>query len=111
MVWKMSIIDNNIKIEIFNLEATADCKMFNYGSMRDSCSEFNANLSGGNVYAVLGEFGSGGWALSYILSGNKDKYDFINKGSIKVNGAPITHNELRNISCYVGEEGNQSKWL
>ena len=107
----MNEYEKKIMLEISNLEAGAKCMMYDYGSMNDCCAEFSANFVGGNAYGIIGEFGSGGWALSYTLTGNKSKNDCITNGTIKIDGKIVTLNELKKISCYVGEEGIKTKWL
>ena len=93
-------------LEVFNLEALCDCTLFNYGVMRDLCNKFTYNFKSGKVYGIIGEFGTGGWALSYSLAGKQKDYN----GVIKVNGNVVDYKILKGISCYVGE-GIESKKL
>ncbi len=83
------------ELSIYELDALCDCSLFNYGTMRDYCNKFTYKFINGGIYGIIGEFGAGGWALSYTISGMSTKYE----GSIMINDNVVSSREL----CYVGE--------
>lgn len=56
-------------------------------------------FQGGRIYSIIGEIGSGGWAISYLLSGKIP----IEKEGLFINGGKITVGEYLDIGWYVGE--------
>ncbi len=88
------------EIQLESLESLCDCSLFNYGTMRDLCNKYSCKLVKGKTYGIIGEFGAGGWALSYTLAGKENDYD----GIIRINGQVVNSQILRKISCYVGED-------
>jgi hypothetical protein len=88
-----------IEIKVENLSSTSNCEYYSQGKMWDSCVQINAKFQAGKSYGIIGDFRTGGWALSYALCG-KEKPD---KGEIKVNNITVDNEYLKIISCYVGE--------
>lgn len=81
------------------------CELFNYGNMTDSLSMFTYDFKSGNVYGVIDEFGSGGWALSYVLAGKQKPFE----GEIKINNNSVDYRKLKDFSCYVGDDSGKKK--
>jgi ABC-type glutathione transport system ATPase component len=90
-----------LEIDIEFLDMVCDPKLYNYGKLRDYIHDFKYRFCGGNIYGIVGEFGSGGWALSYILSGRKKLAE---DTRIKINGHITDSKGLLSISCYIGDK-------
>lgn len=102
---------NILEIRVSDLDASAECFLSDYGKVLETCYNFSAKLIGGTVYALVADFGVGGWAVSYTLTGRKDKYGGIDKGKIEVNGELADKKLLSSLACYVGEDGRVSKFF
>jgi ABC-type dipeptide/oligopeptide/nickel transport system ATPase subunit len=94
-------MEKRIEIDVEFLDMVCDPKLYNYGNLRDYIHDFKYRFCGGNIYGIVGEFGSGGWALSYILSGRKKLVD---DTLIKINGDITDSKGLLSISCYIGDK-------
>lgn len=92
------------KIRMENVSGGFECKLKNYGGMRDTLGHFNYQFKSG-VYLIEGECAMGGWALSTILTG-KDK---VFEGKIFFNEVEVTYKQLEQNSCYVGTDANLKK--
>ncbi|WP_084783439.1 ATP-binding cassette domain-containing protein [Paenibacillus sp. FJAT-26967] len=86
-------------VQVNNLTVLCDPKLFNYGQMRDHCEQFTYEFNSGKIYGVIGECGSGGWALSYCLSGKVKAQH----GEIVINQSRVDQNQIINYGSYVGE--------
>lgn len=93
---------NQIRIE--NVSGGFDCKLDNYGCMRDTLGHFNYRFTSG-IYLIEGECATGGWALTTILSGRDTMYE----GKIFLNDEEVTYEELKKSSCYVGIDAGLKK--
>lgn len=87
------------KIIIHNLDSLCYCSLFNYGKIKDYCNKFSCEFEKGKVYGIIGEFGNGGWALSYTLAGRHTDFT----GTICIDEKPVNAEVLKKVSCYVGE--------
>lgn len=83
-----------------------NCGLENYGNIRDTIGHFNYQFKSG-LYIMEGECGTGGWALSTILSG---KDEFV-QGKIIVDDEVVNCKDLKRYSCYVGEDSGLKKNL
>lgn len=81
-----------------------DCKLWNYGCMRDTIGHFDYEFESG-VYLIQGECATGGWALSTILSGRDKNFE----GKIFFNNTEISCREMQQHSCYVGDDSGLKK--
>ena len=97
-------INLNRTLFLNNVSGGSDCGLDNYGIMRDTIGNFTCQLSSG-LYVVEGECGTGGWALSTLISGKNN----ILQGDIVVDGQRADINQLKKFSCYVGEDGELKK--
>ncbi len=93
------------QLYVQNLTTSCICELFNYGNMTDSLSMFTYDFKSGNVYGVIDEFGSGGWALSYVLAGKQKSFE----GEIKINNNSVNYEKLKEFSCYVGDDSGKKK--
>jgi ABC-type multidrug transport system ATPase subunit len=85
-------------VQLINLTTYGDPELFNYGKMRDLCHQFSYTFNAGKAYGVVGECGSGGWGLTYALSGRGG----IINGEIKINEMKADKEKLYQYTCYVG---------
>ncbi len=70
-----------------------------YGQMIDCCQDFSYCFNACKTYGIIGECGSGGWALSYTLTGREK----VTNGQVIINGRHIDSKDLQKYSFYVGE--------
>lgn len=91
-----------IEVEEFNLFP----KIGKYKSMVDDLSNFNYSFEGGKVYGLIGECGSGGWGISYLLCGR----DSAEGCRVFINGVQVSQKELKRTGWYVGE-GIEKKYF
>lgn len=99
-------MNKKIDIEIENLDVGIICPAYDYGFITDACSHFTHKFTGGNAYAILSEFGAGGWALSCALSGMNH---FYMNGIIKINNEKADSSKLREYACYIGSLDQNNK--
>jgi hypothetical protein len=88
-----------IQIKLENYDKLADPQLFGYGQMRDYCHRLSYDFTGGNSYGVIGDCGTGGWTLSYVLSG---RINVGANGRIWLNGNAADQRMLIEQGCYVG---------
>lgn len=75
------------------------------GSYQSSLNHFSYRFEEGKIYHIDSDFGEGGWALTYLLSG---LYDFSDQNifhgeHIKYDEQEINSaDELKKLACYVG---------
>ena len=77
------------------------CKLYRFGEYVDSLEPINYSFTTGN-YVVLGDFGDGGWALTYTLSGEPEQEESYREGNIFLDGNDLGVKELQELTCYVG---------
>ncbi len=92
------------KVEIKDLNITCICRFNDYGNIRDTLANFSYTFLPGRVYGLIGEFGTGGWALSYVLTGNVKSFE----GKISINQDLADASYLKRISCYTGADDYSS---
>lgn len=88
-----------IKIKVNIKEGLFFPSLTNFGSMIDNINDLQCEFSSGKVYGIIGECGSGGWALSYLLSGR----DASPNQKILVNNQEISQTDLKRLGWYVGD--------
>jgi ABC-type dipeptide/oligopeptide/nickel transport system ATPase subunit len=95
----VGILEKVSSLEVKRIDIIQYPKMINYGQMIDYCQNFSYCFSSCKIYGIIGECGSGGWALSYTIAG-KEK---LKNGEIKINDNLVDVKELQKYSFYVGE--------
>ncbi|MEK5236063.1 hypothetical protein NST99_10230 [Paenibacillus sp. FSL L8-0470] len=82
-------------------DISVKCKptMWNFVSWTDQLQHFSCRFDSGKVYGIVGQPTKGGWALSYLLSGNCKKF----QGDILINDRLVERNLLYTKGWYVGE--------
>lgn len=88
------------KIKLVDLSGGNDCELFNYGNMTDPINHFSYEFTSSNIYGIIGEFGNGGWGLSYVMAGKEPWHD----GKIFINNVEINYNTYCKIGCYIGDK-------
>lgn len=71
----------------------------NFGGVIDDITDLHCKFRSGNVYGIIGECGSGGWALSYVLSGR----DTCPQQKIYVNENGVSQKDLEELGWYAGD--------
>ncbi|WP_206109346.1 hypothetical protein [Paenibacillus sp. HB172176] len=89
------------ELQINNLNYVHHVSLFNHYRILDTITGFSASLTAGSINGLVGEMGSGGWLVSYLLAGRIN--DLTESSAILLNGQVIGNQTLRDISCYVGE--------
>ena len=87
-----------ISIKLINFMGKAICRSEIYSS-KESFIPITYDLSGGNIYGLISDFGRGSWALATCVGGMGDCVD----GEIYLDDKKIEHKELANYSCYMGQ--------
>lgn len=86
----VSIFDSEkIKIRVNDYK-----REFQYENLKIGEYSFTSST----CYGLIGEAGSGNWALSYLITG----WSKLQGSKILIDGSETSENRLRNISCYVG---------
>lgn len=93
---------DSIIVDIDIKGCSMECILFNRWRMVDNITNLKATLTSGMIYVIVGDFGNGGWALSYLLAG-KGLLLELNNDLFKINGVIATQKSLQNIACYIGE--------
>ena len=88
------------KLVIKNLFVGGECNLFHRGVVIDSFKEGPLEFYQGNLYGFVGEFGTGGAALSCGLTGNTNFY----QGKIFMDDKEISIDELIKNSWYIGND-------
>ncbi|SEG78735.1 hypothetical protein [Paenibacillus sp. UNC499MF] len=87
-------------VRVKDLTILGDPRLVNYGQMRDCCENFSYEFRSGHVYGIIGECGSGGWVLSYYLTGREKEQS----GTLFLNNVLAADSSvLAGYGCYVGE--------
>ncbi|MFS0837426.1 hypothetical protein [Paenibacillus sp. 1P03SA] len=87
-------------VRVKDLTVLGDPRLANYGQMRDCCEKFSYEFRSGHVYGIIGECGSGGWVLSYYLTGREKEQG----GTLFLNNVLAADSSvLAGYGCYVGE--------
>ena len=94
-----------MKVKLLDFRAGGKCDLFHYGILNDYSDRINLTLESGHLYGVIGEFGEGGAAISYGLSGRLPSYE----GSVWVNDSEVKREELRSLAWYVGYDIHSPK--
>lgn len=71
----------------------------NFGSIIDDITDLHCKFHSGNIYGIIGECGSGGWGLSYVLSGR----DTCQQQRIYINENRVSQKDLEELGWYVGD--------
>lgn len=79
----------------------------NFGSAIDDITDLQYVFSSGKIYGIIGECGSGGWGLSYLLSGK----DTCPKQEIIINENNAFQKDLKKIGWYVGDQIQRKNFL
>lgn len=87
-----------MKVKLLDFRAGGKCDLFHYGVLNDYSDRINLTLESGHLYGVIGEFGDGGAAISYGLSGHLPSYE----GRVWINGSEVKPEELYSLAWYVG---------
>lgn len=95
---------NKFKIQVNIKGLSVRPTLNNYGAMIDDIEEIHCEFECGKIYGIIGECGSGGWGLSYILSGKESLKD----QEVFIDGKRVSQEDLKEISWYVGEGLNNS---
>lgn len=94
-------------LELKDVSITCKPSIMNFSSWEDSLKHFSFTFTSSHVYAIVSESGSGGWALSYLLSGKSKAYT----GKIFKDGNLIRYHWLQENGWYVGEGLPQKRIL
>lgn len=89
----------NMEIVVNIKEGVFFPSLINFGSTIDDIADLKCKFSSGKSYGIIGECGSGGWGLSYVLSGR----DTCPKQKIFTNEKEISQEDLKRIGWYVGD--------
>lgn len=95
-----------MKLQIKNLNYNATPSIFHRFSMIDRIRDFNLTIESGKIYGLVGSLGSGGWLLSYLLTGRDTSFSEnlrLANSQITIDGLLANNELLRSISCYIGE--------
>jgi ABC-type multidrug transport system ATPase subunit len=92
---------DNVRLDINSLQIVCDPKLYNYGGLRDYLNDFTYSFHSGRIYGVAGDFGLGGWALSYILAG---RVKLGKDDNIMVDGVKANQKVLQKLTCYCGDK-------
>ena len=98
------------KIVLKNFSVGGKCNLFHHGLVLDCLEEQYLEFCQGNLYGIMGEFGSGGAALSCGITGNTKFYE----GQIFIDDKEVTIDYLIQNSWYVGNDlynANSNKLL
>lgn len=90
-------------LEFQQLDMSVSATLSRYGSLPDSLFEFSYKFTGGKIYSLVGQLGSGNWALPYILYGKEKLRTDSDGGKILIDGCVADNKLLREKVCYVGE--------
>lgn len=93
------------KIILDNFSGGGKCNLFHYGIVQDCLPKNKFEFLSGNFYGIIGEFGTGGAALSCILTGNTQFYG----GQIYVDDKESSIDYIIRNSWYVGLDTNKKK--
>lgn len=88
-----------ITISLVDFQSSANCKYQLYTSL-ESFLEISYKFTGGKSYGFISDFGCGGWALTTCIGGRcLEPYT----GKIFLNDMEVKCKELKNYSCFIGE--------
>lgn len=88
------------KIKLSNISFGGECNLFHYGIVHDCLQINDFEFFTGNLYGIIGEFGTGGAALSCGITGNTKFYE----GKIYFDDKEKEIEDLVNISWYIGND-------
>lgn len=88
------------KIKLSNISFGGKCNLFQYGIVHDCLQIKDFEFFKGNLYGIIGEFGTGGVALSCGITGNTKFYE----GKIYFDDKEKEIEDLVNISWYIGND-------
>lgn len=90
---------SNYTVDFNVAESIVSPSMESYGAMSDLICSSQYTFHSGKIYGIVGECGSGGWGISYILCGR----GWPKECKIKINGKEVNQGELEKVGWYVGE--------
>lgn len=93
------------KIIFNNFSVGGECNLFHHGIVQDCLFRNNFEFYMGELYGIIGEFGTGGAALSCGITGNTNFYE----GEINVDNKESSISYIIQNSWYVGLDLNESK--
>lgn len=93
IIIKLDTSDRLVCVEYLGNEATTDMLYTDHFTFQS-----------GNIYSIIGEIGSGGWAISYLLSGKVP----VEQEEVFINKRKLLPGDYVNLGWYMGE-GSQGK--
>ncbi|EFM08679.1 hypothetical protein PaecuDRAFT_4473 [Paenibacillus curdlanolyticus YK9] len=94
-------------VELQNVSLSCKPRMMNFKSIAEHLRLFSHVFTQGKTYAIIGEQGMGGGALSYLLSGRVRSY----RGHIFINNNRCDTMTLQQAGWYVGEGTAENKTI